>query len=102
MSKAHPPELKKLMDKRLTLKLNANRQVIQPLCSCSWWAIRGGMVGKPNFSLSPGLCVCCLFLHVITGVVSTKILSNFLNHNQDHLRILPLCFIKVFDYLNSW
>ena len=27
MSKAHPPELKKLMDKRLTLKLNANRQV---------------------------------------------------------------------------
>jgi hypothetical protein len=28
MSKAHPPELKKLMDKRLTLKLNANRQVI--------------------------------------------------------------------------
>ena len=29
MSKAHPPELKKLMDKRLTLKLNANRQVIQ-------------------------------------------------------------------------
>jgi len=27
MSKAHPPELKKLMDKKLTLKLNANRQV---------------------------------------------------------------------------
>ncbi|OTF73520.1 LSM domain containing protein [Euroglyphus maynei] len=27
MSKAHPPELKKYMDKRLSLKLNGNRQV---------------------------------------------------------------------------
>ena len=27
MSKAHPPELKKYMDKRLTLKLNAGRVV---------------------------------------------------------------------------
>lgn len=27
MSKAHPPELKKFMDKRLSLKLNANRRV---------------------------------------------------------------------------
>jgi len=27
MSKAHPPELKKYMDKRLTLKLNASRVV---------------------------------------------------------------------------
>eukprot|EP00052_Salpingoeca_macrocollata_P030705 m.320673 g.320673 ORF g.320673 m.320673 type:complete len:78 (-) comp24316_c0_seq1:101-334(-) len=28
MSKAHPPELKKFMDKRLSFKLNANRQVV--------------------------------------------------------------------------
>ncbi|KAI4472442.1 hypothetical protein M0802_016820, partial [Mischocyttarus mexicanus] len=28
MSKAHPPELKKYMDKRLSLKLNGGRQVI--------------------------------------------------------------------------
>ncbi|XP_074642703.1 small nuclear ribonucleoprotein G-like [Tubulanus polymorphus] len=27
MSKAHPPELKKYMDKRLTLKLNGYRQI---------------------------------------------------------------------------
>jgi len=27
MSKAHPPELKKYMDKRMTLKLNAKRSV---------------------------------------------------------------------------
>ncbi|CAG2105758.1 unnamed protein product [Medioppia subpectinata] len=27
MSKAHPPELKKYMDKRLSLKLNGNRQI---------------------------------------------------------------------------
>ncbi|XP_788177.3 small nuclear ribonucleoprotein G [Strongylocentrotus purpuratus] len=27
MSKAHPPELKKFMDKRLSLKLNGNRRV---------------------------------------------------------------------------
>ncbi|XP_056641856.1 probable small nuclear ribonucleoprotein G [Diorhabda carinulata] len=27
MSKAHPPELRKFMDKRLTLKLNGGRQV---------------------------------------------------------------------------
>ncbi|KAH9420781.1 small nuclear ribonucleoprotein G-like [Dermatophagoides pteronyssinus] len=27
MSRAHPPELKKYMDKRLSLKLNGNRQV---------------------------------------------------------------------------
>lgn len=27
MSKSHPPELKKFMDKKLTLKLNANRNV---------------------------------------------------------------------------
>ncbi|KAI2809766.1 hypothetical protein RDWZM_003056 [Blomia tropicalis] len=27
MSKAHPPELKKYMDKRLTLKLNGSRQI---------------------------------------------------------------------------
>eukprot|EP00053_Salpingoeca_punica_P001436 m.33375 g.33375 ORF g.33375 m.33375 type:complete len:78 (-) comp11012_c0_seq1:190-423(-) len=27
MSKAHPPELKKFMDKKLSLKLNANRHV---------------------------------------------------------------------------
>lgn len=27
MSKAHPPELKKYMDKRVTLKLNAGRKV---------------------------------------------------------------------------
>ncbi|XP_045456691.1 probable small nuclear ribonucleoprotein G [Melitaea cinxia] len=28
MSKAHPPELKKYMDKRLTVKLNAGRVVL--------------------------------------------------------------------------
>ncbi|XP_038065717.1 small nuclear ribonucleoprotein G-like [Patiria miniata] len=27
MSKAHPPELKKFMDKKLSLKLNSNRRV---------------------------------------------------------------------------
>ncbi|KAH9410376.1 PREDICTED: small nuclear ribonucleoprotein G-like [Rhagoletis zephyria] len=27
MSKAHPPELKKYMDKRLSLKLNGSRQI---------------------------------------------------------------------------
>ncbi|XP_022094373.1 small nuclear ribonucleoprotein G-like [Acanthaster planci] len=27
MSKAHPPELKKFMDKKLSLKLNGNRRV---------------------------------------------------------------------------
>jgi len=27
MSKAHPPELKKLMDKRLAMKLNGGRQI---------------------------------------------------------------------------
>jgi len=27
MSKAHPPELKKFMDKKLSLKLNGNRKV---------------------------------------------------------------------------
>ncbi|KPM08875.1 LysM and hypothetical peptidoglycan-binding domain-containing protein 2 [Sarcoptes scabiei] len=27
MSRAHPPELKKYMDKRLSLKLNGNRQI---------------------------------------------------------------------------
>ncbi|KAK6185773.1 small nuclear ribonucleoprotein G [Patella vulgata] len=31
MSKAHPPELKKYMDKRLTLKLNGGRQIIGTL-----------------------------------------------------------------------
>ncbi|KAK2705659.1 hypothetical protein QYM36_015886 [Artemia franciscana] len=28
MSKAHPPELKKFMDKKMVLKLNGSRQVI--------------------------------------------------------------------------
>ncbi|KAL1461311.1 hypothetical protein WDU94_013218 [Cyamophila willieti] len=27
MSKSHPPELKKFMDKKVTLKLNANRNI---------------------------------------------------------------------------
>jgi len=32
MSKAHPPELKKFMDKKLSLKLNGGRSIVGTLC----------------------------------------------------------------------
>jgi len=32
MSKAHPPELKKFMDKRIHLRINGGRQVEGTLC----------------------------------------------------------------------